>query len=128
MLNQFELKKNSVKKKAINIQVNLLSFILDCDCDLQGTDAEVCDKQFGKCLCNEGYGGLRCDQCVSTYYNYPDCIKCNCSAVGSVSFACDTFGKCPCLSNFAAKQCTQCSAGYYDYPQCLCRLYETKMC
>lgn len=92
---------------------------IDCDCDFQGALAEVCDKDSGQCLCKDGYEVPRCDRCLPGYYNYPECIKCNCSTVGSASFTCDPTGKCPCLNNFASKQCTQCSAGYYDYPQCL---------
>lgn len=100
---------------------DVVHLFLDCDCDFQGTLSEVCDKgSEGNCLCKEGYEKPRCDRCLPGYYNYPECIKCNCSTVGSASFACDpTTGKCPCLNNFASKQCSQCSAGYYDYPQCL---------
>lgn len=96
---------------------------VDCDCDLQGTLGEVCDKSSGQCLCKDGYETPRCDHCLPGFWNYPQCEKCNCSTVGSASFACDAFtGKCPCLNNFAGKQCTQCSAGNYDYPQCLRKL------
>ncbi len=91
----------------------------DCDCDLQGTVSEVCEKQSGQCLCKEGFGGPRCDKCLPGYYNYPDCQPCNCSILGSVSTICDASGKCPCLASFAGKQCTQCSTGYYAYPECL---------
>lgn len=101
---------------------NSINLFTDCNCDLEGTVYEICDKEQGVCLCKEGYGGVRCDQCSPGYYNYPNCIKCNCSTVGSVSNTCDVNGKCPCLNNFAGKQCSQCSAGYYNYPQCL-RMY-----
>lgn len=81
--------------------------------------SEICDKEAGTCLCKDGYGGPRCDQCIPGYYNYPDCVPCNCSTQGSVSTICDASGKCPCLNSFAGKQCTQCSAGYFNYPECL---------
>lgn len=97
----------------------LCLYSIDCNCDLQGTVGDICDKQEGYCICKDGYGGVRCDQCLPEFYNYPECIKCSCSTVGSSSTTCDANGKCPCLSNFAGKQCTQCSAGFYDYPQCL---------
>lgn len=114
------IESNRYKKllQFMSLLSSLTSFI-DCDCDFQGTLAEVCDKDSGKCLCKDGYEGPRCDRCLPGYYNYPECVKCNCSTVGSASFTCDATGKCPCLNNFASKQCTQCSAGYYDYPQCL---------
>lgn len=91
----------------------------DCNCDISGTVAEVCDKSLGKCLCKEGYGGPKCDQCLPGFYNYPECIPCNCSTLGSVSTVCDPTGKCPCLTSFAGKQCSLCSTGYYSYPDCL---------
>lgn len=106
-----------------NLFANDFLFLpLDCNCDLQGTEIDVCNKDNGTCLCREGYETPRCDQCLPGYYGYPECVKCNCSTVGSNSFICDATGKCPCLTNFAGKQCTLCSAGYYDYPQCLCKL------
>lgn len=58
-------------------------------------------------------------QCIPGYYNYPDCVPCNCSILGSISTTCDVTGKCPCLNGFAGKQCTLCGAGYYKYPECL---------
>lgn len=97
---------------------------LDCDCDVQGTEEEVCNKESGTCICREGFGGPRCDQCLPGYYNYPDCKPCNCSATGSTAITCDNSGKCNCLSNFAGKQCTLCSAGYFNYPECLRKLEE----
>ncbi len=33
-----------------------------CDCDAQGTEEEICDKENGKCICKEGFGGSRCDR------------------------------------------------------------------
>lgn len=79
----------------------------------------MCDQYSGQCLCREGFGGPRCDQCISGYYNYPDCIPCNCSLTGSPSSSCDASGKCHCTANFAGRQCNLCSAGYYQYPECL---------
>lgn len=102
----------------ISVPIKII-FVADCNCDVLGTLEEVCDKDAGKCLCKEGFGGPRCDQCIPGYYNYPDCVPCNCSIIGSVSTVCDASGKCPCLNSFAGKQCTLCSAGYYNYPECL---------
>lgn len=93
--------------------------IVDCKCDLFGTEEEVCDKVTGSCLCKEGYGGPRCDQCLPRFYNFPNCTSCNCSGSGSVQPICDQTGKCQCFSNYAGKQCTVCAPGFYQYPECL---------
>lgn len=94
-------------------------YYLDCNCDARGTKQGICDKNDGVCLCKEGYGGSRCDQCINGYYGYPNCKPCNCSLIGSSSISCDSIGKCSCLANFAGKTCNQCSPGYYMYPECI---------
>lgn len=101
----------------------IFDYRTDCSCDARGTEAEVCDKETGQCLCKTGYGGPRCDQCIPGYNGYPDCKPCGCSEVGSASTVCDSSGKCPCLYNFAGRTCEQCSPGYYKYPDCL-RMYS----
>lgn len=98
---------------------NIYYIFLDCDCDIKGTREGICDKDNGKCLCKEGYGGKRCDMCIAEYYGYPDCKPCNCSITGSASTVCDINGKCPCLHNFAGQTCDKCSPGYFKAPECL---------
>lgn len=78
----------------------------------------ICDKENGQCICQEGYGGQRCDTCLPGYYGYPDCKPCNCSKIGSLGTSCSATGKCYCLVNFAGQTCDQCSPGYYKYPNC----------
>lgn len=48
---------------------------LDCDCDLHGAVSDICDKDSGECSCKKGFSGSRCDKCVSSYYNYPNCVE-----------------------------------------------------
>lgn len=112
---------NTIRFEIIALRINSSFYISlpDCDCDIQGTEEEICDKDNGQCICREGFGGPRCDQCLPGYYNYPACKTCNCSATGSTAITCDNTGKCNCLTNFAGKQCTLCSAGYFSYPECL---------
>lgn len=102
----------------------LICCILDCSCDRKGTTEEICDKESGKCLCKEGYGGERCDKCIPGYYGYPDCKPCNCSSLGSSSTVCDISGKCVCLLNFVGRACDQCAPGYYKFPECLRKSYK----
>lgn len=99
----------------------------DCNCDNRGTESEVCEKDNGKCLCKEGYGGARCDQCLAGYYGYPNCKPCNCSTIGSSSIGCDVTGKCSCLANFASKTCDQCKSGYFNYPECTSEHQKSKL-
>ena len=91
---------------------------VDCDCDVKGTVSEICDKNNGRCLCKPGYGGARCDQCISGFTGFPNCLPCNCSSIGSPSESCDVTGKCVCHPHFGGKQCNQCSPGFYQYPNC----------
>lgn len=101
--------------------------ISDCNCDISGTEQAICDKETGRCICKEGYGGERCDMCILGYYDYPDCKPCNCSKVGSHGSTCSTTGKCSCLSNYAGRTCEQCYPGYYNYPECKRKLPLTKI-
>lgn len=45
----------------------------DCNCDPSGTVDEICDKQFGECMCKQNYTGERCDRCEPGFYGYPSC-------------------------------------------------------
>ena len=37
-------------------------FYSDCDCEIQNSTPEVCNKDTGKCLCKAGFFGSRCDK------------------------------------------------------------------
>lgn len=39
----------------------------------------------GQCQCREGYAGEKCDRCAFGYQGYPNCLRCNCSLVGSIN-------------------------------------------
>ncbi|KAF6202105.1 hypothetical protein GE061_004503, partial [Apolygus lucorum] len=89
-----------------------------CSCDVRGAVEGICDKQNGTCLCKEGFDGSRCDQCVRGYKDFPNCVPCNCSDIGSSSNICDLTGKCSCYEKYSGKTCDQCSPGFYKYPDC----------
>lgn len=90
-----------------------------CNCDMVGTTAEICDKDTSACICREGFGGARCDQCLPGYYGYPGCQPCRCSERGSISPVCDANGQCRCLASFAGRTCDRCSPGHYKHPECV---------
>ena len=47
-----------------------------CDCK-DGSVSNTCDND-GKCTCKAGFDGLKCDQCETYFFNYPNCQG-NCS-------------------------------------------------
>ena len=97
---------------------------LDCNCDPQGTTEEICNDYSGECICKEGFGGARCDQCKPGYFNFPNCEPCACSEVGSTSEICEvTDGQCPCKRNYGGRQCDVCTPGFYGYPDCLSKCF-----
>ncbi|KAM9386689.1 laminin subunit alpha-3 [Phaethornis superciliosus] len=89
-----------------------------CECNLSGTQPEVCDF-LGRCLCRSGVAGLQCDSCQPGHHSFPACQECNCDIVGSVENTCSPGGRCLCHSNYAGLRCDQCAPGYYSYPSCL---------
>ncbi|KAH0617809.1 hypothetical protein JD844_016413 [Phrynosoma platyrhinos] len=69
---------------------------LPCECDLFGSFGSDCIKdddhadpqhgvQAGQCHCKDGYTGEKCDRCAFGYKGYPNCMRCNCSLVGSIN-------------------------------------------
>ncbi|KFO61539.1 Laminin subunit alpha-3, partial [Corvus brachyrhynchos] len=82
-----------------------------CECNLLGTQPEVCDF-LGRCLCRAGVAGLQCDSCQSGHHSFPACQV----VMGNT---CGPGGRCLCRSNYAGLRCNQCAPGYYSYPNCL---------
>lgn len=59
-----------------------LSSFAVCECNLAGTQPEVCDF-LGRCLCRSGVAGLQCDSCQLGHHSFPACqgkvADCMCS-------------------------------------------------
>uniref|UniRef100_A0A8C3XYJ3 Laminin subunit alpha 3 n=1 Tax=Catharus ustulatus TaxID=91951 RepID=A0A8C3XYJ3_CATUS len=87
--------------------------IIVCECNLLGTQPEVCDF-LGRCLCRSGITGLQCDSCQPGHHSFPACQECSCDGVGSLGNTCGPEGQCQCRSNYAGLRCDQCG-----YCQCL---------
>ena len=47
-------------------------FILECNCNLEGSEDNTCDEN-GICKCKCNVKGDKCDECNSEYYSFPDC-------------------------------------------------------
>lgn len=76
-----------------------------------------CDST-GKCSCLHNFASRTCDQCSPGYFNYPECIACNCDSSGSIGVSCDADGKCQCHDNFDGPRCNECKTGFYNFPRC----------
>ena len=78
----------------------------------------------GQCICKDGFGGSRCDQCApglfkNQYLPFFACQTCDCSKLGSTSEICNSEdGQCPCKENVAGRVCDECTADHYEYPNC----------
>uniref|UniRef100_A0A8U7MLM0 Laminin subunit alpha 3 n=1 Tax=Corvus moneduloides TaxID=1196302 RepID=A0A8U7MLM0_CORMO len=83
-----------------------------CECNLLGTQPEVCDF-LGRCLCRSGVAGLQCDSCQSGHHSFPACQGKAQNAV-VMGNTCGPGGRCLCRSNYAGLRCNQCG-----YCQCL---------
>uniref|UniRef100_A0A8D2MHR9 Laminin subunit alpha 3 n=1 Tax=Zonotrichia albicollis TaxID=44394 RepID=A0A8D2MHR9_ZONAL len=80
--------------------------IIVCECNLMGTQPEVCDF-LGRCLCRSGVAGLQCDSCQPGHHSFPACQACSCDGIGSLGNTCSPGGQCPCRSNYAGLRCDQ---------------------
>ncbi|XP_072412134.1 laminin subunit alpha-2 isoform X3 [Chiloscyllium punctatum] len=91
-----------------------------CDCHVNGSVAELCDKQTGQCQCKHNVVGRQCDHCLSeNYYLHSSrgCIPCNCNSFGSKSFDCDDKGQCRCQPGVAGQKCDRCALGFYHFQE-----------
>ena len=107
-----------------------ISTCTPCACNLRGSKAKVCNKSSGKCLCNQGVTGEKCDMCrpglasfpscsscKEGYYGFPNCKKCQCSPDGTVSCNAHS-GNCFCKSGVAGESCDKCAPDHKPFPEC----------
>ncbi|XP_058153148.1 laminin subunit beta-4 [Dasypus novemcinctus] len=49
-----------------------------CDCNREGTQEPVCDRDTGVCHCQTGVSGQRCDRCARGHgREFPSCLRCH---------------------------------------------------
>ena len=51
-----------------------IELCLECGCDSVGSVSSECDST-GNCTCNDGFDGVKCDNCAEAYYS-PEFGKC----------------------------------------------------
>ncbi|XP_069778449.1 laminin subunit alpha-1 isoform X2 [Narcine bancroftii] len=97
---------------------------LSCDCDPAGSLSATCVKDDnqaatgqglfpGQCHCRAGYTGRTCSHCALGYKGFPNCVRCNCSVVGSTND--DPCAEpCQCKRNVEGENCEQCKSGFYN--------------
>ena len=96
-------------------------FCLPCECDVDGTKPGThCDKETGKCQCQDNTSGQRCDECGIGFFNFPGCQKCPCNPAGIYNYdpsVCNFFDageKCTCKQNVEGQFCDQCRYRFWD--------------
>jgi laminin, alpha 3/5 len=55
---------------------------------------------------------------MTGFYQFPECLACNCDTSGSVGISCNADGQCNCLNSFDGKTCNSCKESFYNYPLC----------
>ena len=50
-----------------------MSMTLECACDENGSEDQLCDKDSGQCSCHPHVVGLKCKNCEDEHWAFPDC-------------------------------------------------------
>ena len=49
----------------------------ECECKVEGSNNQICNKYTGKCSCKAGFNGQKCGECDEEFFGYPNCTgKC----------------------------------------------------
>ncbi|KAI6650235.1 Laminin subunit beta-1 isoform X2 [Oopsacas minuta] len=92
---------------------------VSCDCDIVGSQDQICDLVSGDCTCRVGYQGSRCDSCQSTHISSGDqCVLCPCPGIedrnnADQCFMIEGIVSCMCSDGFTGLTCEECDAGYF---------------
>lgn len=68
----FYFNKGKRREPVQRLPLKFLFSLAVCECNLMGTQPEVCDF-FGRCLCRSGVTGLQCDSCQPGLHSFPAC-------------------------------------------------------
>lgn len=86
-----------------------------CDCNSIGSKDNNCDVLTGQCNCMPNTFGRECDQCQPGYWNFPNCMICQCNGHTN---NCDALtGEClNCGDSTTGWNCNDCLEGFYGDP------------
>ena len=76
-----------ISRLLYRIRANLTylhTYILECQCNAQGSASDKCEDESGKCTCRPHVVGHKCDKCEPGYFGFPDCQRMYCSIRHSI--------------------------------------------
>ncbi|XP_029984754.1 laminin subunit alpha-2 isoform X3 [Sphaeramia orbicularis] len=91
-----------------------------CQCHINGSVSEVCNKETGQCPCRENVVGRQCDECTPQTHGITTggvCEPCHCNSFGSKSFDCDETGQCRCQPGVTGPKCDRCARGFFNFQE-----------
>ncbi|CAI2351123.1 unnamed protein product [Caenorhabditis sp. 36 PRJEB53466] len=100
------------KQKIFSLTTDFNAAALSCDCVAQGSESFQCEEYGGQCKCKPNVIGRRCERCAPGYYNFPECIKCQCN----MGQQCDErTGQCFCPPHVEGQTCDKCVSNAFGY-------------
>uniref|UniRef100_A0A8R1I6V3 Laminin-like protein epi-1 n=2 Tax=Caenorhabditis japonica TaxID=281687 RepID=A0A8R1I6V3_CAEJA len=100
------------KQKIFSLTTDFNAAALSCDCVAQGSESFQCEEYGGQCKCKPNVIGRRCERCAPGYYNFPECIKCQCNN----GQQCDErTGQCFCPPHVEGQTCDKCVSNAFGY-------------
>ena len=94
---------------------------VECACDSNRSVNTICNTTTGACRCRDNFMGARCELCSISYYQYPECLPCDCDTAGSIQSSCTNDGRCSCKQFVTGRKCDACMDGFMflevDNPQ-----------
>lgn len=87
---------------------------VSCACNAVGSTTTGCDAS-GRCSCQPGVTGPKCDRCLPGYYGFgrSGCRKCDCPHTNGICNPAN--GTCACPTLTTGYRCGECEPGSYGW-------------
>eukprot|EP01060_Flectonema_neradi_P040424 TRINITY_DN91_c0_g1_i6.p1 TRINITY_DN91_c0_g1~~TRINITY_DN91_c0_g1_i6.p1 ORF type:complete len:1991 (+),score=377.02 TRINITY_DN91_c0_g1_i6:229-5973(+) len=119
---------------AVSVQADPTQSFCSCDCsDSWTSPPNPSDPQCS--VCPPEFDQMTCSSCAPTYFNYPNCTKCDvvsgCNNHAKSATVVNDVCKCECNGQWSGETCNlcdtkfdqstcdRCADGYIDYPNCI---------